>query len=362
MKRLRIGVNLLCYRTSQLTGTGRFLKQLLANLPADCKTEFVFFCQRQFDLGASFNIPSSLRYQRIDCPTFGSHFARVAFEQFVLPFKARHLDALFSPCAANPVIHPGLRTITTIHDLTPFFVRAKYGFIQQHYVRLISRLLALTSTRVVTVSESSRADLVRRFGMNESKIDIVYNSCASKDLSATSSGNYFLFVGTLQPAKNLPITIRAFAEFCKRFDKDHHRLVIVGGRGWGSEDYSALASELGIESRISLMGYVSDDELDSLYSGCKGLLLLSLYEGFGIPPLEALTWNKPSIVSNISSLPEVVGRTGIQVDPMNTEQSAIAMREVAEDPSRYLEGREEQLKKFAPALQAQKFLNILEGR
>lgn len=110
------------------------------------------------------------------------------------------------------------------------------------------------------------------------------------------------------------------------------------------------------------MGYVSDGELDSLYAGCKGLLLLSLYEGFGIPPLEALTWNKPSIVSNISSLPEVVGRTGIQVDPMNTEQSAIAMREVAEDPSRYLEGREEQLKKFAPALQAQKFLNILEGR
>src|SRR5579863_1164195 len=164
MNRSRIGINLLCYRTSQLTGTGRFLKQLLASLPAECETEFVVFCQRHFDLQASFNLPSTLRYERVDCPTFGSHFARVAFEQFVLPFKARGLDALFSPCAANPVIHPGLRTITTIHDLTPFFVRAKYGFIQQHYVRLISWLLALTSTRVVTVSESSRTDLVQRFG------------------------------------------------------------------------------------------------------------------------------------------------------------------------------------------------------
>jgi glycosyltransferase involved in cell wall biosynthesis len=362
MKPRKIGINLLSLGSSQFTGTGRFLKQLLEHFSPIEDTEFVFFCQRHFDLEGYFKIPSGVCYRQVDCPTFGSQFARVAYEQFVMPFKARGLDVLFSPCVANPAVHPGFRTITTIHDLTPFFVRGKYGFVQQSYVRVISRILALTSSRVLTSSENSRADLIQRLRIKRSKIDVVYHSYNLKDLSEASFGDYFLFVGTLQPAKNLAGAIRAFALFSKKYDKAHHRLMIVGANGWGHNECEALVRELGMELRISFTGYISDDELDRLYAGCKGLILMSLYEGFGIPPLEALSWNKPSIVSNLSSLPEVVGRTGIQVAPMNFEQGAIAIGDIAEAPDRYLDGRDEQLAKFSAELQAQKFRAILEAR
>jgi glycosyltransferase involved in cell wall biosynthesis len=361
MKRRKIGINLLSLGSSQITGTGRFMKQLLEHFPPIENAEFVFFCQRHFDLDGYFKIPSGIRYRRVDCPSFQSRFVRVAYDQFVLPFRAQGLDVLFCMCAANPVIHPGFRTITTIHDLTPFFVRDKYGFAQQVYVRWITRILALTSSRVVTVSESSAADLVQRLRIKRSKIDVVYNSFNLKDLTAASYGDFFLFVGTLQPAKNLAGAIRAFALFSKKYDKANHRLVIAGAHGWGDNDYGALIRELGLEARVSFTGYVSDDELDRLYAGCKGLILMSLYEGFGIPPLEALSWNKPSIVSNLSSLPEVVGRTGIQVHPMNCEQAARAIRDIAEAPSRYLDGRDEQLAKFSPEAQARRFLKILDA-
>jgi glycosyltransferase involved in cell wall biosynthesis len=362
MKRRKIGINLLSLGSSQITGTGRFLKQLLEHLPPIENAEFVFFCQRTFDLEGYFKIPPGICYRRVNCPAFGSQFARVAYEQFVMPFKAQGLQVLLSPCVANPVIHPGFRTITTIHDLTPFFVRGKYGIVQQSYVRVISRILALTSSHIITSSENSRTDLVQRLRIKRSKIDVIYHSFNLKDLSTASFGDYFLFVGTLQPAKNLAGTIRAFALFSRKYDKAHHRLVIVGANGWGHDDCDRLTHELGIESQVVFAGYVSDEELDRLYAGCKGLILMSLYEGFGIPPLEALSWNKPSIVSNLSSLPEVVGRTGIQVAPTNYEEAAKAIRDIAEAPGRYLEGRDEQLVKFAPELQAEKFRRILEAR
>jgi glycosyltransferase involved in cell wall biosynthesis len=357
--RKRIGINLLSIGSNRIMGTGRFLKQLIENLPRVENVELVFFCRRRFDLENYFAMPAGLSYRRVDCPSFQSHFGRVVYEQLVMPFKVQGLDVLFSPCVANPAIHPGVPTITVIHDLTPFFVRAKYGFVQQSYVRMISRVLAFASSRIVTVSESSRADLIREFRINPAKIDIVYNSCSRKDLAGASYGNYFLFVGTLQPGKNLPDTIRAFALFSRKYDRANHQLVIAGAFGWGSEDYRALIEELGMESRIVLRGYVSDEELNELYAGCKGLILMSLYEGFGIPPLEALSWNKPSIVSKTSSLPEVVGKTGIQVDPSNCEEAARAMGDIAEAPDKFLDGREEQLAKFAPERQAWKFLHIL---
>ena len=359
MKRYRVGINLLTLASNRIMGTGRFLKQLIENLPPVENTEFVFFCRRDFDLRSYLAIPPGLCYRRVDCPSFRSHFARVSYEQLVLPFRARGLTVLFSPCVANPAIHPGIRTITVIHDLTPFFVRDKYGFIQQQYVRTISRILAFASTRIITVSESSRSDLIQQFGMSPTKVDIVFNSCSRKDLANASYDNYFLFVGTLQPAKNLSSTIRAFALFKQKHDKADHRLVIVGASGWGAEDYGALIRELGIESQVILKGYVTDEELNVLYAGCKGLILVSLYEGFGIPPLEALSWNKPSIVSNRSSLPEVVGRTGVQVDPLDCEQIAGAIGAIAEAPARFLDGREAQLAKFAHEEQALRFLRIL---
>lgn len=267
---------------------------------------------------------------------------------------------LFSPCVSNPVLHPGFRTVTTIHDLTPFFVAGKYGFVQATYVRSITRLLGRSSSRIITVSEHSRGDLVEHLGIPSQRIDVVFNSVGPKDCSRVRYQNFFLCVGTLQPAKNVTSVLQAFALFKKHFDRRDHRMVIVGEYGWGPDHYKQLIRDLGIQDHVEMKGYVDDDGLDELYANCKGVVLLSLYEGFGIPPLEGLSWNKPAIVSRISSLPEVVGRSGIQVNPMDIEEAARAMRDISEEPEKYLVGRDEQLAQFSPQRQWIQLIRALE--
>jgi glycosyltransferase involved in cell wall biosynthesis len=121
-----------------------------------------------------------------------------------------------------------------------------------------------------------------------------------------------------------------------------------------------LVSELRIASRVEFRGYVQESIMNELYATCKGHILLSLYEGFGIPVLEALSWRKPSVASNISSLPEVMGSTGILVDPENYEQAACAMKSIADNPTKYLEGIDNQLSKFSPKKEVIAFLKALD--
>ncbi|EQD32466.1 glycosyl transferase group 1, partial [mine drainage metagenome] len=159
--------------------------------------------------------------------------------------------------------------------------------------------------------------------------------------------NFFLAVGTRQPAKNIPGIIKSFALFCNNYDTRDHKLYVVGGGGWGNDACAKLAADLNMQGRIIFTGYIPEEQLDELYKTCKGHIMLSFYEGFGIPILEALSWHKPSIASNVSSLPEVMGKTGIQVDPRNHEQVALAIKAVAENPTNYLSDIEGQLIKFS---------------
>jgi glycosyltransferase involved in cell wall biosynthesis len=359
MKVKKIGVNLLCFDESNLAGTWYFFKRLWEALPTNIDAEFVFFCQKSFALEKRLKIPPGIRYKLVSTRLCRSRAMRILYEQLVLPVKCFSVDALFSPCVANPIFHVGFSTITTIHDLTPFLIKTKYSLLQGLYVRLITRLLAKMSTHIVTVSVSSRTDLHNYLGVPESEINIIYNFVPDRDLSRSEYGNYFLSVGTLQPAKNLGNVIRSFAIFKEQYDRFNHRLIIVGARGWGENDCERLIHQLGMEESILLAGYLPDEELDTLYARCKGLVLLSLYEGFGIPPLEALSWNKPSVVSNRSSLPEVVGTTGIQVDPFNCDQAAKALQAIAEEPVRYLTGRDRQLERFSAEKQVNKLLEVL---
>jgi len=355
----RIGINLLCYNGKNLFGSWTFIRRLIEELPPLEGVECVFLCQRSFELEKHIRIPEGIRFKRVDSLVCRSRVGRILYEQLILPLKGRGLDVLFSPYVGNPVVHPGFRTVTTIHDLIPSFVPSRYPLVQRAYVRLITRLLALTSDRIVTVSQHSKSDLINYLRIDARKVDVIYNFVQPHEPSEIKYENYFLSVGTLQPGKNLIGVVRSFAKFAHDYDCSQHRLLIIGAQDRAHRPVQDYIREIGMESRILLTGYIGDTELGQLYSKCKGVILLSLYEGFGIPPLEALSWKKPSVVSNRSSLPEVVGTTGIRVDPTDHERAALAIRAIAEDPARYLEGREEQLLRFSPAVQVQRFLTTL---
>ena len=359
MNKTKIAINLLSFETAALTGVGYFFKRLFESLPPLPNTEFIIFCQRRFDLKQIIHIPEALNVTCINAPNFSSKIARIAYEQLILPYKCRQFHILYSPCAANPLIKINTQLITTIHDLTPFFVPYKYGHLQGWYVRCITKLLAKRSDKIITVSNNSKEDLIRIVGIQSSRIHIVYNFIPQIERRAISYQPFFLCVGTRQPGKNLSAVIRSFAIFCNRYDTEQHRLVIVGGDGWGNNDYINLISELKIKDRIDLLGYIEESKLNYLYATCKGNILLSLYEGFGIPILEALSWHKPSVASHNSSLSEVMGATGISVDPNNFEEVALAIKAIAADPQKYLIGMDDQLKRFSSEKQVAAFIQAL---
>lgn len=359
MNKTRVGINLLSFASVELTGVGNFFKRLFEALPPLENVEFVLFCQKSFPLQRVLNVPPGVHVRRKNVMDFHFKPLRVLYEQFVMPFQCGGLEVLYSPCVANPLLPLTAKKITTIYDLTPFYVREKYGFVQRLYVRAITRLLARLSDRIVTISESSKRDLVAELGVDSAKLTVIYASASAPDNAEIRYDPFFLTVATRQPAKNLPGVIRAFSLFSKRYDTANHRLIVVGGSGWGSSRDTELIRELKMEDKIEFAGYISDEQLNQLYSTCKGHILLSFYEGFGIPILEALCWQKPSVASNISSMPEVMGTTGIAVDPEDEEQAALAIKAIAENPREFLDGAETQLRKFSPALQVQEFLRVL---
>ena len=213
-----------------------------------------------------------------------------------------------------------------------------------------------------SISGATRDDLVRHTGVHSEKITVIHHGLserfqpvASPDLLAAAqarygiSGPYFFYIGTIQPRKNLTRLIEAFAmleardlglEASEEVARSNPqplasslRLVIAGKRGWLTEAIERRAAELGVADRVLFTGYVPDGDVPALLSGALGFVFPSLYEGFGMPVLEAMACGAPVLASNSSSLPEVAGDAALLVDPTNTAAIAAAMARLAQEPA-----------------------------
>ena len=257
-----------------------------------------------------------------------------------------NLDVLFVPSHTLPLIRrQGLKTVITVHDLGSQFLPATHQLKQRLYLSFIQRYQLKTATRIIAVSKATKLDLINKIGIDEDKISIVYEGY-NKELFNDTKGNslrqYFLFVGTVQPRKNLERIIRAFSSLLsavrqktdmsddRRLMTDDYSLVIAGSKGWLSDEIYTLPKRLGIEGRVKFLGYVPDRDLPKLYKGAIALVFPSLFEGFGLPILEAQACSCPVITSNLSSMPEVAGQGAILINPYNIEDITNAMIRVRE--------------------------------
>ena len=257
-------------------------------------------------------------------------------------------DLLFVPAHTIPLIRrPGLKTVVTIHDVGFQEFLEQY---QSRWWRLyggrISNFAARTATHVIAVSQSTKRDLIEKLGVASEKITVVHEGVdhsrfAPNPKSHRSGGSpladipnpktdddYLLFVGTVQPRKNLVRLIEAFSILNSQFSTLN--LVIAGKEGWLTEEIYAAPKKFGVEDKVKFLGYVPTDEIVSLMRGARALVFPSLYEGFGLPVLEALVCGCPVVTSNVSSLPEVAGEAGILVDPYDTEEIARGIKKVLE--------------------------------
>jgi len=273
-------------------------------------------------------------------------------------------DVLFIPAHTIPIIRrPGLKTVVTIHDVGFQKFLAQY---QRWWGRLfegrICDYAARHATHLIAVSESTKKDLIEKLGIEPDKITVIYEGVDHKKFKVQSAkfkveevrrkyginGDYLLFVGTIQPRKNLVRLIQAFSTLGAQLST--LSLVIVGKKGWLFEEIYEAPKRFGVEERVKFLGYVPTDDIVTLLNGALAFVFPSLYEGFGLVVLEALACGCPVVTSNISSLPEVVGEAGILVDPYSLEDIARGIKEILE-----LDERQRQQLIARGLKQAQKF-------
>ncbi len=244
------------------------------------------------------------------------------WSQFFLPLTLnfeRNTDVFFSPAHYVPRFCP-TPLVVTIHDLSYFYYPQEFLKKDLYKLQNWTKYSVERAKKIIAVSKTTKKDLMKFYQIPDGKIEVIYNGYEKltqnnvKRLALNViDKKYLLYVGTLQPRKNIPLLIKAFSSFKK--NHPDFKLVIVGKKGWLYDEIFNETKKLGLENDVIFTDYVTDDELGALYRGAFCLVMPSLYEGFGIPILEAMSFNCPVISSFSSSLPEVGDDACLYFDP-----------------------------------------------
>ncbi len=307
--------------------------------------------------------------RRIPFPRLWTH-VRLSAEMLVRP-----PDVLFVPAHVLPLIHPP-QSVVTVHDLGYLHYPEAHRLADRRYLDWSTRWNARQATLVLADSQATKDDLVRAYGVDPDRVRVIYLGrdealAPVRDPEIVSAvrehygigGRYLLYVGTLQPRKNLARTIEAFARIVGRPALTNVQLVLAGKRGWLYEDLFARVERLGLAGRVRFPGYVAEEDLPALLSAALAFVFPSLYEGFGIPVLEAGACEVPVITSNTSSLPEVAGDAALLVDPHDVDAIADAMYRLITDPDlrgELIRRGRENVKRFSWEKCARETLAVLE--
>lgn len=246
-----------------------------------------------------------------------------------------NLDVIHNPTQAPTYFQLNQKYVLTVHDITTQVLPESHtNYRVAVYKRLFPKTLK-TADKIIAVSNHTKLDLIKYYGVPEENIRVIYEAADSvfRPLSLKEketvakryqlSFPYILYVGTLEPRKNILTLIKAF-EMLKEANTDR-KLVITGKRGWKCDDIFEYVAAKGLQKDVIFTGYVPNADLPGLYNSADLLAYPSQYEGFGLPPLEAMACGCPVITSNTSSLPEVVGDAGILIDPSSPKSLADAM-------------------------------------
>lgn len=265
----------------------------------------------------------------------GHPFFRLAWDYWLLPQALRDLPLdlvhFFKPAMSHRLRVPA---IATVYDVIPLLYPETQTWTQRWYWRVQLPLVARTCVHLITISESSKRDIVERLQVSPERITVTPLAVGKEFRAATLEEQermrqtyrltdpFLLFVGTIEPRKNLARLMMAFARVARQLP---HQLVIAGKWGWRTEDVRRAVRDPRLKGRVRFVAYVPADDLPALYSAADVFVYPSLYEGFGLPPLEALACGTPVVTSNVSSLPEAVGPHALLVSPIDEEALADAL-------------------------------------
>lgn len=351
---MRIGIDartILNPEKGEAIGVGHYTYQLIRHLlEIDHENEYVIF----FDF----------RAREKDVKKFSKPNVKIKFYPFsdykkYLPgayseilgtatLAKENLDILHStsPLSRIPVAYRG-KCVVTFHDLAMYKVPHSFPAVKTAHDKAVYNLMVKKADKIIAVSESTRKDLEDIFKVPEEKIKVIYSGLDERffEISPVDpqkilarfdiTKKYILFLGTIEPVKNLSRLFEAFAQFKeeykKQFKKFDYQLVLAGKRGWLSKEYPQIAKDLGIGKDVVFTGYIIGDELVPLFKNSQFFVMPSLYEGFGMTVLEAFATGTPAIISRVSSLPEIAGDAAYYVNPIDKNEIAEALMKFATD-------------------------------
>jgi len=281
--------------------------------------------------------------------------------RFALPFhlftQKEKLNLFFSPSHYSPAFSP-FPTIPTIHDIG--YLQFQNQFTKKDLYQLINwtKESLKKASQIITVSQFSKDEIIKTYNIDPQKISIAYNGVDTppkidqktqeKILSSYNlkSTIYYLYLGTLKPNKNIPFLVRSFSKLLKQVKTTPRlikegvggrlipKLVIAGKKGWLFDEIFAAVKKEGIEKNVVFTDFVTEEQKWTLYQNAISSVLPSVYEGFGIPAIESMKIGTPVIVSNIPPFKEVVGNSGLFIDPTDTNDLCQKMIDIADSKTR----------------------------
>jgi glycosyltransferase involved in cell wall biosynthesis len=317
-------------------GIHRYLLNTLVNLPkVDPALSFTVFTGKA-------RLPDADRWtvRRSRLPT-GSAAGRIVWEQALAPLALAQVrpDLLHGMAFALPLLWGG-PSVVTIFDLSFLRYPDRLSTSRRLYLRLITRFSAHRAHRVLAISQSGKAEIAALLGVPSGKIDVAVpgvepdfcplpvRQVADFRVRYGLPGRFILYLGTLEPRKNLEILLRAYADLPQR---GVVKLLLVGGKGWQTEPIFALIEQLGLADDVVTPGFVPRETLPLWYNASEVFVYPSVYEGFGLPLVEAMACGVPVVASNTTSLPEAVGQDGLLLPPDDVGAWSSALAALLDD-------------------------------
>ncbi|MCP4426754.1 MAG: glycosyltransferase family 4 protein [Chloroflexi bacterium] len=329
---MKIGIDVTS-AISQGAGIGRYTRELVQALASlDSKNEYHLFSAKPPSiLPVPDPIPTAANVRYHPAPLDERWLYRLWYRlRLPLPVQwaTGRLDLFHSPDFVLPPVSGAIPTLLTVHDLSFIHYPDVFPAKLVAYLNAVVPWSIGRATHILADSGATKDDLTTIWGVSADKITVLYSGVnetfqpAADEARLTAmrrkynlgDAPYIFSVGTVQPRKNYQALIRAFAPVAANHP---HNLIIAGGKGWLYDEMMGEVGRQGLSGRVHFIGFVDDADLPALYSAAALFAMPSLYEGFGLPLLEAMACGVPVLTSNASSLPEVVGETAVQLPPTN---------------------------------------------
>jgi glycosyltransferase involved in cell wall biosynthesis len=334
---MRIGIDIRELQKDLVTGIGQYLCNFLEFVSTeDQSNEYVLFGNQ-----STFYQPLGENQKMHIIP----EYITMVWDQILLPkaLKEEKIDLFFSPYYKAPLF-TDVKIITVVHDLIPILFPDRQsikGLLAKTYCRSFIKKSKNRIEKILTVSAHSQQDLMNICDIEENKIKVIPNAVASHYQCVDQSfkdemksfgiqKEFIFFIGQFKPHKNVETLIRAYGLLSEEL-KARYQLVLGGGKNQYIRKLKKIIKELDLKQNIIFAGFISEKDLPKFYNAASLFVFPSFYEGFGIPPLEAMACGTPVIASNTSSLPEVVGDAGICINPYSVEEFTKAMELVLLD-------------------------------